>query len=169
MRAKIISKTRALWLVSLVPCLIGLLSTSLPAFADFSAKVMEVVDGDTIILWHNNRKERVRLNGVVCPVKTQPYGGQAKRFTSFMIQGKDVTVRVVGKDQNGSTVGNVILRDGQDLNRELIKEGLAWWDRKPSPTNEGLGQLEEIARAEKRGLWADPHPVPPWEWKKRQF
>ena len=57
----------------------------------------------------------------------------------------------------------------QDLNRELIKEGLAWWDRKPSPTNEGLGQLEEIARAEKRGLWADPHPVPPWEWKKRQF
>lgn len=158
---------KALSLVSLSSCLIGLLSVPLPAFADFSAKVMEVVDGDTIVLWHNNREQKVRLNGVVCPDKTQPYGGQAKRFTSFMIQNKDVRVRVISKDENGGIIGHVFLQDGQELNRELVKEGLAWWDRKPS-TNQGLSQLEEIARAEKRGLWADPHPIPPWEWKKQQ-
>ena len=97
MKAKTTRRKKALWLVSLLPCLIGLLSAAQPAFADFSAKVMEIVGGDTIILWHNNRTEKIRLNGVVCPDKTQPYGGQAKRFTSFMIQNKDVTVRVVGK------------------------------------------------------------------------
>ncbi len=167
MKAKMIRRKKALWPVSLFPCLIGLLSTALPAFADFSAKVMEVVDGDTIILWHNNRKEKVQLNGIACPDKRQQYGGQAKRFTSFMISGRDVTVRVVGKDQDGGTIGDVILQDGQELNRELVKEGLAWWDRKQS-TNQGLGQLEEIAKAERRGLWADPHPVPPWEWKKQR-
>ena len=167
MKAKMIRKKKALWLVSLLPCLIGLLFTGQPAFADFSAKVMEIVDGDTIILWHKNQQEKIQLNGVVCPDKRQPYGGQAKRFTSFMIQGKDVRVRVVGKDQNGSTIGDVILQDGQELNKELVKEGLAWSDRKQS-TNQSLGQLEDIARAEKRGLWADPHPVPPWEWKKQR-
>ena len=167
MKPKMVSRMKSVWLGCLLPCLIGLLSTAVPAFADFSAKVMEVVDGDTIILWHNNRKEKVQLNGIACPDKRQQYGGQAKRFTSFMIQGKDVTVRVVGKDQNGGILGHVFLLDGQELNRELVKEGLAWWDRKQS-TNQGLGQLEEIARAERRGLWADPHPVPPWEWKKQR-
>src|SRR5688572_20534827 len=110
MEAKMIRRKRTLGLVSLLPCLIGLLSAAQPAWADFSAKVMEIVDGDTIILWHNNQKEKIRLNGVVCPEKTQPYGGQAKRFTSFMILGKDVTVRVARKDQHGSTIGDVILR-----------------------------------------------------------
>jgi endonuclease YncB( thermonuclease family) len=74
---------------------------------------------------------------------------------------------VIGKHQSGSTIGDVILQDGQELNKELVKEGLAWWDRKQS-TNQSLGQLEDVARAEKRGLWADPHPVPPWEWKKQR-
>jgi len=26
--------------------------------------------------------------------------------------------------------------------------------------------LENEARDGKKGLWADPHPVPPWEWRK---
>jgi len=118
MKAKTTRRKKALWLVSLLPCLIGLLSAAQPAFADFSAKVMEIVGGDTIILWHNNRTEKIRLNGVVCPDKTQPYGGQAKRFTSFMVQNKDVTVpgsiggcrqgraaRVVGRPSSGSALG----------------------------------------------------------------
>jgi endonuclease YncB( thermonuclease family) len=29
-----------------------------------------------------------------------------------------------------------------------------------------LEGLEKDARAAKKGLWADPQPVPPWEWRK---
>jgi len=28
--------------------------------------------------------------------------------------------------------------------------------------------LEQEARKAKRGLWADPNPVAPWCWRKRQ-
>lgn len=30
-----------------------------------------------------------------------------------------------------------------------------------------LEKLESEARKAQRGIWADPQPVPPWEWRKR--
>ncbi len=52
--------------------------------------------------------------------------------------------------------------DGRMLNRELVKAGFAWWYRKYAPDDETLAQLEREARGARRGLWADPHAVPPW-------
>jgi hypothetical protein len=43
---------------------------------------------------------------------------------------------------------------------------MAWWYRPYAPKDIMLAQLEAEARAAKRGLWADAHPVPPWEWRK---
>ncbi len=31
--------------------------------------------------------------------------------------------------------------------------------------DQSLSDLEEEARVAGRGLWADPHAVPPWEWR----
>jgi endonuclease YncB( thermonuclease family) len=46
----------------------------------------------------------------------------------------------------------------------MLKEGLAW-SRPSASGNAGVEALEELARAEGKGLWADPHPAPPWKWK----
>jgi hypothetical protein len=54
--------------------------------------------------------------------------------------------------------------DGRSLNRELVREGYAWWYKQYSK-DASLGVLEGEARAAKRGLWADQNPVPPWEWR----
>jgi hypothetical protein len=32
----------------------------------------------------------------------------------------------------------------------------------------GDSELEKDAREAKNMVWADPQPVPPWEWRKRQ-
>ena len=45
--------------------------------------------------------------------------------------------------------------------------GWCWWYRKYAPGNAELETLESEAREAQRGLWADPHPVPPWEWRKK--
>ena len=61
----------------------------------------------------------------------------------------------------------VLLPDGTNVNHALVKDGWCWWYRKDAPGNKELESLEAEARDGKRGLWADPHPVPPWEWRKR--
>ena len=74
---------------------------------------------------------------------------------------------VMDVDRYGRTVGEVILPDGRVLNHELVRAGLAWWYRRYAPDDKTLEQLERGARGANRGLWADPNPVPPWEWRRR--
>lgn len=79
----------------------------------------------------------------------------------------DFSGPVVGVDDRGRTIGDVILPDGSDLNRQLVKEGLAWWFWKHSQ-GKSLRDLEDEARDEKRGLWRDRNPFPPWVFRKIQ-
>ena len=138
--------------------------SAIASAADFSGKVVGVLDGDTIEVLHQGKPERIRLNGIDCPEKGQAFGQRAKQLTSDLAFGKVVTVKIMDHDRYGRTVGQVILPDGKDLNRELVRAGLAWWYQKYS-TDQTLGQLEAEARAAKRGLWADPHAIPPWEFR----
>jgi endonuclease YncB( thermonuclease family) len=57
--------------------------------------------------------------------------------------------------------------DGTHVNHTLVKAGWCWWYRKYAPGDTVLEGLEKDAREAKKGLWADPQPVPPWEWRKR--
>ena len=134
--------------------------------ADFTGKVVGVADGDTITVLHDGKGERIRLHGIDCPEKRQAFGNRAKQFTSTLVFGKGVTVQVLDRDRYGRTVGVVLLPDGRSLNHELVKAGFAWWYWRYTPDDETLAQLEREARGAKRGLWADPHAVPPWEWRK---
>src|SRR5437867_7612369 len=140
------------------------------AFADFSGRVVGVTDGDTIKVLHNDKAEKIRLHGIDCPEKGQPYGTKAKQFTSQMVFGNEVIVKDYGFDNNRfkRTLGEIVLPDGRVVNQELLKAGLAWWYQKYVPNRVDLAALEEEARNAKRGLWADPNPVPPWCWRERQ-
>lgn len=139
----------------------------MPAFAcasSFSGKVVKVSDGDTIEVMRDGRAEKIRLAGIDCPEKKQAFGQAAKRFTLNLAAQKIVTVQVETTDRYGRKVAEVILPDGRSLNRDLIRAGYAWWYRKYS-SDATLGALESEARGDRRGLWADPNPVPPWDWR----
>ena len=75
-------------------------------------------------------------------------------------------MQVVDRDRYGRTVGVVLLRDGRSLSHELVRAGLAWMYRRYT-NDQSLSDLEEEARVARRGLWADPEPVPPWECQGR--
>jgi len=132
----------------------------------FTGKVVGVSDGDTISVMREGRAVKVRLYGIDCPEKKQPYGTRAKQYTSDMAFHNKVTVRVKDTDRYGRIVGEVILPDGNSLNKELVYVGLAWWYRKYAPNDRTLKALETGARAEKKGLWADKNPISLWEWRR---
>ena len=126
-----------------------------------------VADGDSIVVMHGGRAEKIRLYGIDCPEWHQDFGNRAKRFTSDMVFGKIVTVEPVDHDAYGRTVAWVSVK-GKSLNRELLQAGLAWWYRKYAADNRQLRGLEQAARKQRIGLWSQPNPVPPWRFRKAE-
>src|SRR5262249_22276316 len=78
---------------------------------------------------------------------------------------KVVTIRPRDTDRFGRTVADVILPDGRSLNRELVAGGMAWWFKKYAPDDRDLQRAEADARQAGRGLWSQPNPTPPWDWR----
>ncbi len=134
----------------------------------FTGQVVGVLDGDTIEVLHNRKAERIRLQGIDCPEKGQAFGKIAKWATSAMVFGRTVTIQTHDTDRYKRTVANVLLADGTNVNHKLVKDGWCWWYRKYAPDDAVLEALETEAREAKRGLWIDPRPIPPWEWRKRK-
>jgi micrococcal nuclease len=136
------------------------------AWADtFHGKVVGVTDGDTITVLHERRPETIRLNGIDAPEKGQAFGERAKQFMAQLSFGQVVEVIVRDQDRYGRTVADVRLPDGRSLNHEVVRGGYAWWFRRYSG-DASLAALESEARTAKRGLWADAHPLAPWEWRE---
>lgn len=145
--------------------LLAILGTRAPAAADtYRALVVKIVDGDTLDVFHDGHKERVRLKNIDCPEVGQAYGRRARRFTGEISFNQMVTVTTHGKDAKGRTLADIALPGGINLNQELVRVGYAW--AIPGDGGGLLTRLEETARKWPRGLWLDPHPMSPWEWRK---
>ena len=94
-----------------------------------------------------------------------------RRFDPPLRRGKPVSVDVVDDvdtDRYGRLVGVVTLEDGRNVNRELVRGGMAWWYRKYAPKDSELERLETEAREARRGLWQDKNPTPPGEWRRAE-
>jgi len=132
-----------------------------------SGKVVAVKDGDTIEVMLNGKAQRVRLAHIDCPEKNQPYGTKARQFTSDACFGQIVSlVHNKEYDRNKRLIAEVITAAGKNLNKELVKAGLAWHFKKYS-TDSIYANLESAVRKTKNGLWNDPYPVAPWNWRRR--
>ena len=125
-----------------------------PIVESIDAKCVQIINGNTIEC-QNAEKEifKVRFESIECPEITKPFGDTAMRRTAQLCREKNVEILLTGKESGGLVVGFVIA-DETNLTVQLITEGLAWLDRKTSNSKE-LSTLEEKAKMEKRGLWAD--------------
>lgn len=134
------------------------------SWADFGARVVTVHEGDRLTIHHEGRSETIYLKDIDCPELKQPYGKQAKHAIAAYVGNREVVVRALKRDRDGRVTAEILLQDGRNVGHELLKEGLAWWQRSAS-NDTSLEVLEELARASRKGLWADSNPVPPWKWK----
>lgn len=136
-------------------------------------KVTRVIDGDTIEVKTLPEKIlvyeipiRVRLINIDAPEKKQPFGRWSTNQLKALLAGQSVTVSYTQTDRYGRVLGRVVTANGTEANRQQVLNGAAWvYDR--YNTDNSLPALQREAQTQKRGLWADPNPVPPWEWRHK--
>lgn len=145
-------------------CLL-VLSTSLIA-DELRGKVVGISDGDTIVVLDANRvQHKIRLQGIDAPESSQAFGQKSKAALGEKIHEKDVVVKWTKKDRYDRMLGEVFFGK-RFINLEMVKDGWAWHYKQYSSSPE-LAAAENAARSAKRGLWADPNPTPPWDYRKQ--
>lgn len=147
--------------------IIFLASTCISHADSIKGVVINVIDGDTITLLEKTPEQkrtcRIRLEGIDTPERGQNGYEGAKKYLEKLIWGETVTVQYTRHDRYGRILGEVWY--GKIfVNDELVKEGWAWHYKRYSASRK-LAFHEAEARSAKKGLWSEPNPIPPWEWK----
>lgn len=136
-----------------------------PAYSEeFVAKVIAVLDGDTVLVKRAKGMAKIRMVGIDAPEKAQAFGETSKRSLSELVMGKQVQVKSQAIDKYGRMVAAISV-NGLDANAEQIRRGMAW-ENSHFHSDKILLALQEEAKQEPRGLWAQSNPMPPWEWRK---
>ena len=133
-----------------------------------TGKVIGIKDGDTVVVIDAaNNQTTLRLAEVDCPEKKQAFGTKAKQFTSDAVYLKEVKYIVTDTDRYGRSIAKVYYDDNKYLSAEIIKNGFGWQYKKYS-TSKLLANLEQEARTNKRGLWVEPNPIYPSNFRRNK-
>jgi micrococcal nuclease len=129
------------------------------------ARVVRVVDGDTILVSVGGRQERVRYIGVDTPETVKPntpvqcFGKRASAFNHALVEGREV--RLVADAEARDRYGRLlayVYREPDDLfvNAELVRRGYAT-TLSIAPNVRFAARLHDLATAARRagrGLWS---------------
>lgn len=127
-------------------------------------KVIGVHDGDTLtMLVDGNKKIKIRLAQIDAPESDQAFWQKSRQSLAEMVFSKSVSVEKETVDQYGRVVGTIYL-GSMNVNKNQVARGMAWVYRKYAH-DKTLVQIEDNARQASSGLWADPNPIPPWEYR----
>lgn len=159
-------------------CIVLLLQILLLAGTASAGRTVEgtvraVYDGDTVLLATREKSRlKVRLYGIDAPETKkpdrpgQPYGDLSRQTLKQKIIGRRVAAEIVDIDQYQRAVA--VIRYGErDINREMVAEGMAWAYRRylqGAYASEYI-RSETGARARRAGLWREPNPRPPWDFR----
>jgi endonuclease YncB( thermonuclease family) len=154
----------------LCAAILSLADTASADRLDCPCKVVKVTDGDTVhVLDRGRERHKIRLGGIDAPESKQVFGKKSSKNLSRLVAGRNVEVEYDKRDRYGRIIGK-ILRDGQDMNLQQIKDGFAWHYKRYQNEQSSIDRVlysaaEDEARARKIGLWSVPA-VPPWEYRR---
>lgn len=129
--------------------------------------VTAVHDGDTISVLDitDGHKYTIRLTRIDAPELKQPYGKEARIYLENLIKDKSVRVELVQGDFHGPRIDCEVFLGDMNINDQLVRTGNAWWYEHFAPQDLNMLKCQTIAQACKYGLWKDPKPIAPWDFR----
>lgn len=156
---------------------LGFSGLAFGATTPFEGKVVAVQDGDTLsVLGPARQVVKVRLAGVDAPEHHQAFGSVCRQFLADNVFAKVVYIQPIGSsevDQYGRLIATVF-HEKTDINLLLIQSGCAWHYIKYARAYQKIEEFLVYAEAEKRaralkiGLWVDPVPINPAEFRRNK-
>lgn len=133
--------------------------------------IVGIADGDTLTARCGEpcayEQIKVRIAGIDAPEKSQPFGQSSRQALADLCQSETAAIRPATRDKYGRMVADVQC-DGRDAGETQVEAGMAWVFDKYSSGYEHLYPKQDKAKADQHGLWTDPNPVPPWEWRQQR-
>ena len=142
--------------------------SNVPENKILDAKIIRIIDGDTAEILYDELPIKLRLAHIDTPEKRgkQPYGNRAKIALSDLCFGQMVKIHTEGKyDGYGRLIAVIYNNQGLNVNKEMVRLGMAWHYKKHSD-DYSYDVLEKEARSLKIGLWQDNNPIAPWNYRK---
>lgn len=144
--------------------------TALPATVRM--QVTRFIDGDSFVATsRDGQSVPVRISGIDAPEKGQPGSRAASKALRRLVADRWLVLRVIKRDRYGRLVGRLMLND-RDIGLILVRKGLAWhfkrYEHEQARAVRGQYQEAQLAARENGlGVWTDPAPTPPWEWRRQ--
>lgn len=147
-----------------------------------TGKVVQIADGDTLtVLDASKAQHKVRLANIDTPETGkgkkrpgQPFSNNAKDALEQWVAGKTIELTCFEQDRYERNICQIGLTqiNGQPgtVNEALVAQGMAWAYTGSNGRylrDKRLIDVQSDAQRNQRGLWAQPSPVPPWEWRQR--
>lgn len=131
----------------------------------FNARVIAVMDGDTVMVLRDNKKIKVRLANIDAPERAQAFGSESRQSLIERVLQKQVQVNSQAVDSYGRMIAEINVA-GYSVNEEQVRSGMAW-EYSHFHRNPHYLALQSEARQARRGLWASADsPMPPEQWRK---
>lgn len=129
--------------------------------------VVRVADGDTLTcLLSNKIRIKIRLEEIDAPEMDQPYGLKSKQLLSLLTDKKLVYLKVSGNDKYNRVLATIYDENMRNINLIMVRMGMAW-AYKGYVKDPAYFEAQQLAQQQKIGLWQDPDPIAPYDWRKQ--
>jgi len=130
-------------------------------------RVVAIHDGDTLTVLVAKHPVKVRLADIDAPELKQAFGTRSRQSLAALCFQEEARLETAGKDRYGRTIATVHCA-GTDANEQQVRQGMAWVFERYARRNSPLYAIQSEAKTAGIGLWSDPQPVQPWEWRQQK-
>lgn len=132
--------------------------------------VVAIADGDTLTTRCGERgsyeQVKIRIAEIDAPELGQPFGQRSRQSLAALCHEQLASIKSTGSDRYGRALASVEC-GGTNVAAHQVSSGMAWLYTRYS-SNAALVALQAKAKSSRLGLWHDPEPLAPWDWRAKK-